>query len=264
MKITPVGVGSAFAKRELGQSNLIIHGKTGKKFLFDCGTQIGFSLEDIGVKHTDLDALWISHGHADHSGGMEELAFINFFTRKMVAKKDDKIQLFMIKSLRYLLWDHTWSGGLRSIEGRVMGIEDYFDCHDIEINESFEWDGLKFTPVQTVHIMDGFAIVPSYGLIVDDGEVKVFITGDCQFCPSQMVKFYGMVDYIIHDCETAGYKSKVHASYEDLMTLPEDVRKKMFLTHYNMNPTQNPIKDGFLGFLLKGKELEFKRKYEKI
>ena len=53
----------------------------------------------------------------------------------------------------------------------------------------------------------------------------------------------------------------VHASYQELMTLPGDVRKKMFLYHYGDNwdkpetwaggtdkYTGDPIKDGFLGW----------------
>ena len=52
-----------------------------------------------------------------------------------------------------------------------------------------------------------------------------------------------------------------HASYQELMTLPEDVRAKMFLYHYGDNwdkpetwasrsdkYTGDPAKDGFLGW----------------
>lgn len=85
----------------------------------------------------------------------------------------------------------------------------------------------------------------------------IFLTGDTQHCPHQISKFYDKADFIFHDTETAPYYSKVHAHYDDLKTLDPQTKAKMWLCHYQPNPTQDPIKDGFLGFVKKGQVLEF-------
>jgi len=165
------------------------------------------------------------------------------------------------------IWENSLKGGLESIEGKVMHLTDYFHCHGIEPNDSFVWEGITFTPVQTVHIVDGFRFMPSYGLLIQQLEPpgekdqtvvgkSVFFSGDTQFAPSQLAKFYSLGDTIFHDCETAPYFSKVHAHYNDLKTLPPDTKKKMWLMHYQDDPSQDAKADGFAGFVAKGQEFE--------
>jgi hypothetical protein len=62
-----------------------------------------------------------------------------------------------------------------------------------------------------------------------------------------MLEDYPTIEYIFHD--TQFYPGGVHAYYEDLKTLPNDIKKKMFLCHYGDNFAQyDPEKDGFAGF----------------
>lgn len=56
-----------------------------------------------------------------------------------------------------------------------------------------------------------------------------------------------MADIIFHDCETAGSFSRVHAHYSDLVTLNDKYKNKMWLYHYQQNPSQEPEEDGFKG-----------------
>jgi ribonuclease BN (tRNA processing enzyme) len=99
--------------------------------------------------------------------------------------------------------------------------------------------------------MDGYSIVPSYGLMIDDPDVvigkfnkpaKIFFTGDTQFAPKQLMTFYDQADLIIQDCETSPFKSGVHAHYNELITLPAEIKSKMVLVHYNDNVI-NPEND---------------------
>ena len=83
----------------------------------------------------------------------------------------------------------------------------------------------------------------------------VFITTDTQFCPNQIMDFYKMADVIFHDCEATKFKSGVHAHYDELCTLPKEVKAKMWLYHYQTND-RPADKDGFLGFVAKGQEFD--------
>jgi hypothetical protein len=78
--------------------------------------------------------------------------------------------------------------------------------------------------------MDGYAIVPSYGLLIEStpfsavgpNKNRVFVTTDTQFCPNQIMDFYKQSSLIFQDCETfdltGKIKSGVHAHYNDLQT----------------------------------------------
>lgn len=258
MKLKFLGTGSSFSLNNF-HTNAIITANSGKKLLIDAGTDIRFSTREAGLSWKDIDAFYPTHAHADHIGGVEWLAFARYFDKSAGGPPD----FFCIRSLMVELWERSFRGGLESIEGKVMHLTDYFKCHGIEQNESFEWEGIKFTPVQTVHVVDGFRFMPSYGLLIQEIALPQFMcpiafyTSDTQFAPHQLTKFYDMADIIFHDCETAPYYSKVHSHYDDLKTLKDDVKSRMWLTHYQDTPKQDAVADGFKGFVTKGQEFEF-------
>lgn len=280
MKMTFVGCGSAFNKKD-GQSNVLVESQSGKKLLIDCGS---YFWKDALVKPTDIDSVYISHLHADHVGGLEELAFCTYFTPNV-----ERPKLFCNTNLMKELWEETLQGGLASIQGKVVTLTEYFDCHPVSNSDSFLWEGIKFTPIQTVHVMAAYHIKYSYGLMIQelskstknietyevmrtgfDGLMpvnkdvpvenkKVFFTADTQHCPNQIMDFYKEADVIFQDCETAPYNSGVHASYNELKNLPDEVKQKMWLYHYQENPPQkeNDVStDGFAGFVEKGQSFD--------
>lgn len=56
--------------------------------------------------------------------------------------------------------------------------------------------------------------------------------------------------------ETVCAPTGVHAHFDDLMTLPLSLKRKMWLSHYQPNPSQEPEKKGFMGFVVKGQEFD--------
>ena len=88
----------------------------------------------------------------------------------------------------------------------------------------------------------------SYGLIIDD---RVLFTADTQFNRPQLeflLDKYPKIEVIFHDCDVMGYSRGVHAAYDELVTLPKEVKAKTYLCHYSeaVN-TIDALVDGFAG-----------------
>lgn len=261
MKIEFLGSGSAFSLVN-GQSNMVIHhrgslGSTPDKLFIDAGTDFRHMLKDAGYSYKDVKHLFISHVHADHIGGLEYLGFCSYFDPTC-----EKPNLYISSSLVNTLWNNSLCGGLGSIQGKVMGLDDYFNVIPIKRNETFEighlaMDGIEYQVVQVVHVMDGFTIKSSFGLIFRTKEgKKIFITTDTQFNPNQIRDFYKMSDTIFHDAETSKFMSGVHAHYDELVTLAPDIKNKMWLYHYQDGELPDAEGDGFRGFVKKGQIIE--------
>jgi ribonuclease BN (tRNA processing enzyme) len=251
-------VGSAFTTPDYYQSNAVIEsddaaGVRRRAFLLDCGGDARHSLKEIGITHRNIDSVYISHLHADHIGGMEWLGFCTYFDPEC-----GKPTLYIVDELVEPLWE-SLKAGMQSHEGVVLELGSFFNVVSVEINQCFNWRGIQMCPIQTVHVMNGNGIVPSYGLLIEQkgSQEKLFFTTDTQFCPRQIEKFYDMSDVVFHDCETYPFRSGVHAHYDDLVTLPDEQKAKMWLYHYGPNPPQDPVADGFRGFVEKGQSFLF-------
>jgi ribonuclease BN (tRNA processing enzyme) len=258
-----IGTGSAFTMKNF-QSNFLVE-QNDKNILIDAGSDIRFSLAKQGFSYKNIDAVYISHLHADHCGGLEYLAFCTYFDPSV----KEKTTLIGNNEVIRDLWNNTLKGGLRSIQAKHMTLDEYFDVQMIKRNHGFEWEGINFKIVQSIHIVDEFSIVPSFGLIMTDPETnkKIYYTSDSQFAPNQIMDYYKMSDIIIQDCETLPFKSGVHANYMDLVTLPPEIKAKMYLIHFQDNVLdasgyisteweQKAHTDGFLGFVSCGATIE--------
>lgn len=259
MKIKFIGVGSAFTTPRYYQSNLLVFSRSGKKLLLDCGTDIRFSLSEYDISFRDpgsaIDAVYISHLHSDHIGGMEWFAIETYF-----GANPQKPRLFMEQKIMREMWENSLKGGLGCIEGKCMHLTDYFDCRPVGEGETFIWEGIQFTLVKMLHIKTGYKNFYSHGVLIkdmtDDGPM-VFFTTDTQFQPGLIASVGEKADIIFHDCETTPFKSMVHAHYTDLASLPLIIKRKMWLYHYQPDPEFQPEKDGFIGFVTKGQEFDF-------
>ena len=257
MILKAIGRGGAFAPVSVGNSNFMLISKTGKRMIIDMGTTFPYIYRDeMGLDFSDIDAVWISHLHADHNS-IELFSFHRYF----LPKKDEsgakvKPKLFMDKNLMEEAWENSWRGGLESLQGKIMNLTDYFDCFPICRNGAFMWEDYLFTPIQTIHVGSGYIIKNSYGLMIESPNgTKIYQTSDTQF-DIRLTPFYNEADLILQDCETGKFKSIVHANYFDLKVLSENIKNKMWLYHHNLEePTFK--EDGFAGFVVKGQEFEF-------
>ncbi len=253
MKLIFLGSGSAFTIGANNfQSNMLLENEKKERLLIDCGSDARFALYELGLTYKDINQVYISHLHADHAGGLEWLAFCRKFD-----KSCERPVLYISENLPHVLWNKVLAGGLSSLQGVEADLSTYFQIQSIPNNGEFTWNGLNIKIIQTVHVISGFMIVPSYGLIFSADNKTVFLTTDTQFTPHQLADFYKMADVIFQDCETGNPKSEVHAHYDELKTLDPSIKKKMWLYHYNPGSLPDARKEGFRGFVKKGQCFDF-------
>ena len=252
MKLKFLGVGSAFTTPSYYHSNAILTASNGKKLLLDCGSDIRFSLAEAGVTPAEIDAVYLSHQHADHIGGMEFLAYTTFFNPHNARPK-----LFIEETLADEVWDASLKGGLSIVDDQPRGISDFFEPRLQQLGTPFTWEGIQLTLYKMPHVMTQVGDLFSYGLLIEQpGRAPVFFSSDATFAPEILLNLPKNTGLIFHDCETATIPTGVHCHYNELCQLPPELKAKLWLYHYQPNPPFQPTDDGFLGFVQKGQEFE--------
>ena len=81
LEVTFIGTGSAMPPRDRGNTAFAVRTEE-LLFLADCGPTIFSDLQRAGLEPDAVDAVFLSHGHADHVLGFPQLALLQKFTNK--------------------------------------------------------------------------------------------------------------------------------------------------------------------------------------
>tara|TARA_R110002072_G_scaffold46082_7_gene127920 strand:- start:5018 stop:5917 length:900 start_codon:yes stop_codon:yes gene_type:complete len=230
-----VGTGAAFAKT-LNQNNLLIV-KGDDHLLIDCGSKCTQALHNVGISVAQLKNFLITHSHADHVGGLEE---VQLFGRYVTQTRPNMI---INEEYQDILWGQSLRGGSEMSESTPLTFEDLWDVTRPTLvpglkRETWEANvgGLNVKMPRTMHYPDD---APgwqesfwSVGLIIDD---RILFTSDTRFDVDLLEEFderYNF-DLIFHDCQL--FTGGVHASLNELKTLPTHFRERIVLMHYGDN-----------------------------
>jgi ribonuclease BN (tRNA processing enzyme) len=261
--ITFIGAGSAFSKRFYQTNMLIVKGS--EHLMVDCGTRAPEALFRLGISVTQLQNFFITHCHADHIGGLEEVMLVNRYGPKK------KPNIFIDPVFQDYLWDNSLRGGAAYNErkdGEYLSFEDFWNpirpkaLGDDPRLSSFSVNGtIDLVAFRTKHIPDSSATwedsAPSFGLIIDK---RVLFTSDTRYDPEMVLaldKAYKF-ERIFHDCQL--FTGGVHASIDELNGLPATLKRKTFLVHYQDSAeTQKGLaaEMGFGGFVKQWAEYKF-------
>jgi ribonuclease BN (tRNA processing enzyme) len=238
-----------YSKPDNFQSNFLIQAPNERLFLVDCGSDIRRALYALGYDSSDIDYVYVSHLHNDHVGGLDWLGLTRYYHGSL-----SKPNLYLVDDLLPLLWDQ-YLGTLMTLENDKSTLTDFFIPHVIPKQQSFDWEGVRFSPVFSYHAMSDGTYIPCYGLWIEFPGTRVWFTSDCQFQFATNQRLYEQADFILHDCETSDSPSGVHAHYQQLNTLPQSIKSKVYLYHSDTAFEQRALDDGFLGFIQPGKAI---------
>jgi ribonuclease BN (tRNA processing enzyme) len=246
-----VGTGSAFTKT-LNQNNLVVV-KGADHLVVDCGTKCTQGLYEVGVGAAELRNFLVTHTHADHIGGLEEVMMVG---RYLVRRKPS---IIINEEFQEILWEHSLRGrqrlfgdppwaspgvrGLLEPAAAQPGGGAPRETWEYQLGSlNIKFPRTKHFPDNATSWQDSFW---SCGLILDE---RVLFTADTRFDPELVLEFDRRYhfEYIFHDCQF--FNGGVHASLDELATLPAEVRRRIVLMHYGDNWQQFQERALGLGF----------------
>ena len=232
------GIGTAFSKHHYQNNLLIIKGDD--HLMIDCGTKTPQALYELGINITDIRNFLITHSHADHIGGMEEVMLVNRYVKRQ------KPTIIINELFQHLLWDLSLRGGAAFNEehdGKNLTFGDMWNIRRPKWvqgypRETFEIDfgTINLKMFRTKHIPENAETWEdafwSIGLIIDN---RIMFTSDTLYDPDLVIEYDKIFNFetIFHDCQF--FTGGVHASLEELQQLPSRYKKKMILMHYGDN-----------------------------
>lgn len=230
-RFVPLGVGDAFSARYYSTCLALVIEREGAGghediWLVDCPHPIQKMLAE--AKRTSAEPLdparvrgvLLTHLHADHSSGLEGLAYWMRFYRQR------KLELVAHPEVVARLWEGHLAAGMEQLMSSVGGaiqrmtLQDYFQVTPLRDDAALEIGGMTIECRRTIHH------IPTYALRVRVGDRTLGHSADTAFDPS-LIAWLGEADLVVHETNHG-----THTPYAKLAELPADVRAKMRLVHY--------------------------------
>jgi len=184
MRVTFVGVGEAFDELLPNTSLLVESG--GSSILLDCGFNVSCRLWGYAENPLDLDAVYISHFHADHYFGLPAL-----LVRSMEEGRTKRLTILGpsgIESRVKRLMELAYSNALAKVGFEIFFIE----CVP---GEDFKHSGFRFRFALNDHSM------PCLAIRLDAGGKSLYYSGDGKPTDATVDLAEGC-DLVIHEAFT--------------------------------------------------------------
>ncbi len=212
MYIEFLGFGNSHSK-ELGESSALFQNeKKEPLLLIDIGSNTYHILKERNI---DVKAIFITHLHFDHIGGLEKLFYEKIFL------KEEKIKIFCHYNLISGLCKKMFYSGQIAENG-----VNFFDCFQlIPVDESFWLYDFEFKVFENRH----HAPKSSYGLSLPG---KFLYSGDTRPIPEIMGFYANSGEIIFHDCCQKSNPS--HSSIDDILReYDQRYIDRMYFYHLN-------------------------------
>jgi ribonuclease BN (tRNA processing enzyme) len=185
-----------------------------RKMLREASTRAGVELD-----LDQIDAVALTHLHADHASGLEGLGFFSFFALGRRAR------IAVHPAVASRLWDGHLSGGMellrddRGNEARHR-LEDFFEVAPLDESCPVTVGPFSIECRFTRHH------VPTTALRITAGGRRIAFSADTEFDPD-LIEWLGEADLVVHEVGLG-----VHASSRKLAALPGGLRARMRLAHF--------------------------------
>ncbi len=211
--VTFLGTGSFHSAAKYGDTNCVVK-IDGESLLVDCGTGIIDAFSRSGLEMTAISAVYISHQHGDHLGGLSSFAMSAGWSPARplpVICHEDVVH-------------HVTEQAAGSIQLTV-------------VRDSFVFAGVSFTMHPFPHIT-GRRPMTSFGLSFAAQNGSVVLTTDVNTAhgspadKQRWMELFGGAVAVFHDTE-AGRQTGVHTHVLTMQRYPANVQAHLMLVHYD-------------------------------
>ncbi len=252
MQATFIGTGNAFSRR-YGHTNALV--EAGEiRMMIDFGHLAPIRLEKYNRNLAEITHVLISHVHSDHTGGLEELAFLSHFIHHR------KPTLLLPQGLGEQLWEHSLRGGLEWISDKSgEPLQGTLDTYFNRVDLGTDWHDLGPICIR-VFRTDHVPEKDSWGFIVRDtasGDQMIFGC-DTRTLHPELLEDPLSEDFakgpIFHDCQLSEVGPwSIHIGLNDI-AYPPAVQERIVLVHYedNLEEYRTAIQEGGFKIALPG------------
>jgi ribonuclease BN (tRNA processing enzyme) len=250
MLLRVLGSGAAFSRR-YGTTCSVLSLPSGGCWLIDCGRQAPEQLAGAGLGWHRVTGQLVTHVHGDHVYGLEEFAFVRYYTRgepleavmkggprpRLVAHSAVLSELWEVlgPSLRYRSDEHG-----KPVPGRL---EDYFEvlaptrvepprgAAAWNHGEAFRSDDLQLFARETRHVHGKPCTSFEFALPGANGRCAWW-SGDSVVDADLLERLLPRTTIFFHDCTFTEFPGQVHGLFSDFEKLGADLRRKIVLMHH--------------------------------
>ena len=230
IRLIPLGVGDAFSAKHY--TTCLALGSDDAWLLIECPHPIRKMLReatDAANLPFDLDqveAVAVSHLHADHCSGLEDFGYYSYFALGRRAR------LAMHSDVSAKLWDGLLAAGMAEVQVERDGpilrkqLHDYFDLIPLDAQAPAPVAVGRFAIEcrRTIHP------IPTTAFRIRAGGRTLAFSADTAYDPG-LIAWLDEADLVVHEVTNLP-ESGVHTPYEKLAALPASLRDKMRLIHY--------------------------------
>ncbi len=217
MKLTILGSGTCVPNKKRGSSGYLV--ETPKsKILLDCGAGTTWKLEKIGINYLEIDHIFFSHLHPDHTGDLVPFLFATKYSRNKIREKP----LFM------------WGGKgfIKFFDALKKAYDSWIVPKHLVLDEirggSESFQDFKIVSAKVPHMDNSLAYK------ITSEEKSLVYSGDTDFSES-LINLSHKADLLIIECALANesLKMKGHLTPNEVIkTINEAKPKKVVVTHF--------------------------------
>ncbi|MBU1088671.1 ribonuclease Z [Patescibacteria group bacterium] len=252
MKLNILGTGTFFANIDRTASAFLLELEN-KKILIDCGPGTLVRLSQIKIKPEDLDYVFITHFHPDHTSDLFPL-FMNYCLSDLLAPGSiNKFpKFFGPEGIDKFLLDYSKNSELLAYDGWTkIEVVDYYSPMNLD----------KFTvkPFKVVHNPFGLS-ARAYALRFEINSKTIVFSGDSGDCQGIRDACQN-ADLFICDASFPKNKtSSTHMNTHEIGDISQEGHvKKIILTHFYPQfdhvDLVAQVKEKFSGEVIKGQDL---------
>ncbi len=251
IKLTILGTGTFFVNKNRSASAYLLEIK-GKKILIDCGPGTLMRLSQLGIKLEDIDYVFITHFHADHTSDLFPF-FMNF-----------RLNDFFIKNKNTKYPKIIGPVGIKkfiinlSKDFQLPALQKWNKVEFINIKPSQKIENIKVEAYKVKHIAFGLrANAYAYRFSIDNKIIS--FSGDSVRCPGVERACRNSDVFVCDASYPKGMGNLAHMDTQDIAEIAskQDV-KKIILSHfypqYDSVNLIKEIREKFSGEIVKGKD----------